>query len=153
MREASLARQAVQQTDVGRQGAGGHEVVRDVGAVARLIRRGARHRNQLAEPRPAVRETVAERADADGERRRDRFEAAAVLFGERSGYQRRGRPDRPAVQGGERIEVEHFDSDAAGLNLTGPLASRRRRACDGRREQQRVEATDTQSLADADATG
>ena len=54
-----------------------HQVIRHVGAVARLVDGGASHGQQLAEAGAAIVESGAERPDADGDRRRDVPKVAA----------------------------------------------------------------------------
>ena len=54
-----------------------HQVIRHVGAVARLIDGGASHRQQFAEAGAAIVESGAERPDADRDRRSDLPKVAA----------------------------------------------------------------------------
>src|SRR5262245_7643516 len=82
MREGAFARESVEDMDVRSKRATGNQVIRDVGAVARLVSGRARHRDQLTESRTTVREIVAKGADADRERRLHPREVDRRLLGE-----------------------------------------------------------------------
>src|SRR5439155_18973746 len=119
MREGSFAGQAVEHANVGSESARGEDVIGDVRAVGRLIRGRAGDRQQLAESRSAIREASAKGADADGERRRKRFEADALPVGKGPGRERSGAADRAARQRREPVEVENVEADALPIYVTG----------------------------------
>ena len=115
LREGSVAGERVEDLQLGDQRARGDEVVGNVGAVGREIGGRAGGGDELAEARLAVGEVVAERSDADRERRLREAHRATVLGSEAAAFEPFRGAHHLAAQRRPALQLEDVDAHAGAL--------------------------------------